>query len=272
MLLVVIHLHARCSQSLSTMRNHLSHIALNLNANPSVGTFPPGLHSDKMPLYILPDSFLFCPPLVLLTRSLHISLSLVARNPEESRFFFACRHFSVPGRKKSPPPADGLANRLPISSVAGPSVSPPPSPCNGLSLGSELLPVTDLTMLTTLSHPPSLLFSSLPCHTIHLQPTGRSTTGCRCASHRHTNTWPCILTAHVDGHTNTENNRFKTLFNSRLFHFFHFFFPTFFVLSCHFNILFSLLYFLIDNLPAATQDEVTGMILKNKNHVEKNVN
>lgn len=152
----------------------------------SVRTFPNSLTSNKMPLYIPPHSLLCCPPLVLPTHdpaptpTPHISL--IARNPEESRFFFSHSHSSVPG-PVIPPPAGGLANRLPISSVAGPAnMSHLHSPSNGLSLGKELLAVTDPTTLITLSLSPFPILLSLSCHTVHPLLSRCSITGCRCPS------------------------------------------------------------------------------------------
>lgn len=169
----------------------------------NVRIFPNSLNSNKMPLYILSHSLLRC-PLVLLTGdpaplpAPHISL--FARNPEESRFFFSHSHSSVPG-PVIPPPAGGLANRLPISSVAGPAnMSHLHSPSNGLSLGKELLAVTDPTTLITLSLSPFPILLSLSCHTIHPLLSRCSITGCTGAPRARTHTHSYArLTAHMDG-------------------------------------------------------------------------
>lgn len=117
------------------MRNHLSHTALNLNANPSIGAFPLSLHSNKMPLHILARSFLPCPPLVLSTvdplTSAHFTyLFLIARILWKVDFSILAGIFLSLDRSPPPlpTPACGLANRLPISLVAGPSVPPYPLP------------------------------------------------------------------------------------------------------------------------------------------------
>lgn len=177
--------------------------------------------------------YIFCPTLfspVLLWscwpthhHSLHISLSLIARNPEESRFFFSCRHFYVPGQKKSPLPADGLANRLPMSSVADPSVSPlHPPVMASLWGGSSCLSLIWLCLqpspilLPSSSFPFPVTQSTYSLQVVPPQVAGVPLTSIQTHGH-------VYVTAHVDGHTNTENNRFKTLFNSRLFFLFLFF-------------------------------------------------